>query len=254
MIEAPLVSRCTAVRHGFFGRTGGTSSGIHASLNVGLGSRDDRRCVIANRALVAGAFNLPPAKLLTLYQIHSADSVIVEDASDTRGTRADGMVTGRPGLALGILTADCAPVLFADDEAGVIGAAHAGWSGALKGIVDSVVDSMVAIGARRERIVAAVGPAIARESYEVGPEYRQRFEDDDPGNGRFFVPSSREGRLRFDLPSYVLHRLSRCGIDHCAWTGGDTCLEEERYFSFRRSVLRNEGDYGRQISVICLSG
>ncbi len=253
MIQAPQLARCGAVRHGFLGRTGGTSSGLYASLNVGLGSRDDRRSVLANRALVARAFGLAPERLVTLYQVHSAEAVVVREPDDARGVRADGLVTDRPGLALGILTADCAPVLFADGEAGVVGAAHAGWAGAMKGIVEAVVASMVGLGARPERIRAAVGPAIAPASYEVGGEYRLRFEDHDPGNGRFFVPSARAGHHRFDLPGYVLHRVAGCGIGDAAWTGGDTCLEKERFFSYRRSVLMKEGDYGRQISVVRLA-
>ena len=250
MITDPLLTGCSGVRHGFFGRRGGTSPGLYASLNVGLGSDDDRRCVIANRALIARALDLDPAHLVTLYQVHSADVVVVRDGTEA-GAKADGLVTGEPGLGLGILTADCAPVLLADGEAGVIGAAHAGWGGALRGIIDAVVAAMVAIGARHERVVAVVGPAIAPESYEVGPEFHQRFTDDDARNGQYFHTAPRPGHFHFDLPAYVLHRLRQSGIRHAAWTGGDTCLEEERFFSYRRSVLRHEPDYGRQISVIC---
>ena len=252
MITAPLLTGCPGVRHGFFERRGGTSQGLYASLNVGLGSSDDRRCVTANRALVARALDLEPARLVTLYQVHSADVVIVRDGTEG-ATKADGMVTGEPGLGLGVLTADCAPVLLADGEAGVIGAAHAGWGGALRGITDAVIAAMVTIGARHERIAAVVGPAIALESYEVGPEFHQLFTDDDAGNGQYFRTARRPSHLHFDLPAYVLHRLRQGGIRHAAWTGGDTCLEDRRFFSYRRSVLRHEPDYGRQISVIRLA-
>ena len=252
MITNPLLTDCSGVRHGFFDRRGGTSQGLYASLNAGLGSGDDRQCVIANRTLVARALDLEPARLVTLYQVHSADVVIVRDGTES-ATKADGMVTGESCLGLGVLTADCAPVLLADGEAGVIGAAHAGWGGALRGIIDAVVAAMVSIGARHERIAAVVGPAIARESYEVGPEFHQRFTDDDARNGQYFHTARRPGHFHFDLPAYVLHRLKQCGIRHAAWTGDDTCLEDERFFSYRRSVLRNEPDYGRQISVIRLA-
>ncbi len=251
VITAPLLTGCPGVRHGFFERRGGTSQGLYASLNVSLGSGDDRRRVIANRARVARALDLEQDRLVTLYQVHSADVVIVRNGAEG-ATKADGMVTGQPGLGLGVLTADCAPVLLADGEAGIIGAAHAGWGGALRGITDAVTASMVSIGARRERIVAVVGPTIALESYEVGPEFHQRFTDDDIGNGRYFRTARRSGHFHFDLPAYVLHRLWQNGIRHATWTGGDTCLEEERFFSYRRSVLRHEPDYGRQIAVICL--
>lgn len=252
MITDPLLTGCPGVRHGFFERTGGTSQGLYASLNAGLGSGDDRRRVTANRALIARALDLEPTRLLTLYQVHSADVVTVRDG--TEGARkADGMVTGEPGLGLGVLSADCAPVLLADGEAGIIGAAHAGWGGALRGITDAVIAAMVTIGARHDRIVAVVGPAIALESYEVGPEFHQRFTDDDSRNEQYFRPARRPGHFHFDLPAYVLHRLQLSGIRHAAWTGGDTCLEDKRFFSYRRSVLRHEPDYGRQISVICLA-
>ncbi len=251
MITNPLLSGCQGVRHGFFDRRGGTSQGLYASLNAGRGSGDDQQCVTANRALIARALDLEPARLVTLYQVHSADVMVVSDGTEGT-TKADGMVTGEPSLGLGILTADCAPVLLADKEARVIGAAHAGWGGALRGITDAVVSAMIAIGARHERIVAVVGPAIALESYEVGPEFHQRFIDDDPCNARHFRAAHRPDHFHFDLPAYVLHRLRQGGIRHAVWTGGDTCLEDRRFFSYRRSVLRHETDYGRQISVIRL--
>ncbi len=251
MITAPLLSACPGVRHGFFERTGGISEGLYASLNAGRGSGDDPQCVSANRALIAQALELEPARLVTLHQVHSADAVIVRD--ETAGAaKADGMATCERGVGLGILTADCAPVLLADGEAGVIGAAHAGWGGALRGITDAVVAAMVLLGARRERIVAVVGPAIAPESYEVGREFHRRFTDDDADNAQYFRAAPRPEHFHFDLPAYVLHRLRQGAIRHAAWTGGDTCLEEERFFSYRRSVLRQEPDYGRQLSVVRL--
>ena len=251
MITDPLLTGCPGVRHGFFERRGGTSQGLYASLNAGLGSGDDRRCVTANRALIARTLDLEPDRLVTLYQVHSADVVIVRDGTEG-ATKADGMVTGEPGLGLGVLTADCAPVLLADGETGIIGAAHAGWGGALRGITDAVIAAMVSIGARHERIVAVVGPAIALESYEVGPEFHQRFTADDARNREYFRIARRPGHFHFDLPAYVVGRLRQNGIRHATWTGGDTCHEEERFFSYRRSVLRHEPDYGRQIAVICL--
>ncbi len=252
MITDPLLTGCPGVRHGFFERRGGTSQGLYASLNAGLGSGDDRRRVTANRALIARALGLEPDRLVTLYQVHSADAVIVRDGTES-ATKADGMVTAEPGLGLGVLTADCAPVLLADGEAGIIGAAHAGWGGALRGITDAVIAAMISIGARHERIVAVVGPAIALESYEVGPEFYQRFTDDDARNEQYFCTARRPDHFHFDLPAYVVDRLRKSGIRRAAWTGGDTCLEEERFFSYRRSVLRHEPDYGRQVSVICLA-
>ena len=252
MIKAPMLAECGGVRHGFFERTGGTSEGLYASLNAGRGSGDDTRCVSANRALVARALELDPTRLVTVYQVHGADAVVVKDKT-VGTTKADGMATCQPGLGLGILTADCAPVLLADDEAGVIGAAHAGWGGALRGITDAVVAAMISLGAHHERIVAVVGPAIALESYEVGPEFYRRFTDHDTANSRYFHPAIRPDHCHFDLPGYVLHRLRQRAIRHASWTGGDTLREEERFFSYRRSVRRHEPDYGRQISVICLA-
>lgn len=252
MIEDPGLARCDGIRHGFFDRTGGVSEGPYASLNTGFGSQDRREHIVENRARVAAAFDRQPADLLTLYQVHSSDVVVVRGPDDASGRKADAMVTDRPGLVLGVLTADCAPVLLADPQAGIVGAAHAGWLGAIRGVVDRAVEAMVALGARRERTVAAVGPAIAWPSYEIGPEFHRRFLDDDSANARFFVPSQRRGHHRFDLPGYVRRRLAACGIDRQSWTGGDTCAEDERFFSYRRSTLRGEPDYGRQISAICL--
>ena len=252
MIAAPLLARCPEIRHGFFGRTGGVSRGLYASLNVGAGSDDRPENVAENRARVASAFDLPPERLFTVHQTHSATVETVDDATVAGRGRADALVTDRAGRLIGVLTADCAPVLLADARNGVVGAAHAGWLGALRGIVDATVDAMEAIGASRGDIAAAVGPAIAQGSYEVGPEFRERFLDDDSANASLFAPSARDGHHRFDLPGYVLVRLAACGIRRRFWTGGDTCARSRRFFSYRRSVKRGEPDYGRQISAIAL--
>ena len=253
MIEASRLSACPGVRHAFFGRSGGVSVGLYASLNVGLGSGDRRDRVLENRRRVAASQGVEAARLLTLHQVHGADVVTVTRASDAAGRRADAMATDRPGLALGVLTADCAPVLLADPDAGVVGAAHAGWGGALRGVVEATVAAMEALGAARERIVAEVGPCIAQPSYEVGPEFHTRFVADDADNGRFFVPADRDGHYRFDLPGYALKRARLAGIVDPAWTGHDTCASEDRFFSYRRSVLLGEPDYGRQIATIGLA-
>lgn len=239
------------VAHGFLGRGGGVSTGLYAGLNVGIGSDDDADAVAANRALATAAV-LPGAQLVTLYQVHSAECVTVRAPFDERlRPRADALVTDRPGLALGILTADCAPVLFADAEAGVVGAAHAGWKGALGGVTDATLLAMEALGARRERIAAAVGPCIARASYEVDDAFARRFEADDPANERFFA-DGRAGHCQFDLEAYVVHRLASAGVTRAAALGLDTYADEARFFSFRRATHRNEAGYGRQISIIGL--
>jgi len=253
MIRAPSLAAIEGIVHGFFGRTGGVSGGIYASLNCGFGSSDDRSAVGENRARVARAMAVAPDALLTLYQVHSPDVVVVRAPEDTRGVRADAMVTTVPGLALGVLTADCAPVLLADPAAGVVGAAHAGWGGAFRGVIEATVAAMAGQGARPARIVAAIGPCIAQASYEVGPEFHDRFVAAGGDEARFFVPSERPGHHRFDLPAYTLERLRRSGVATATWLGRDTCAEADRYFSYRRSVHRAEGDYGRQVSAIALT-
>ncbi len=239
------------VAHGFLGRRGGVSEGVYAGLNVGLGSDDDPATIAENRRLAVEAV-LPGGVLLTPYQIHSADCVTVLAPWDhALRPHADALVTDRPGLALGILTADCAPVLLADREAGVIGAAHAGWKGAIGGITDSTLLAMEALGARRDRIVAAVGPCIARASYEVDDGFQRRFEQDDPENEQFFA-SGREEHAQFDLEAYVAHRLAIAGVRTVEAMGHDTYADEDRFFSFRRATHRSEPSYGRQISIIGL--
>lgn len=238
--------------HGFLGRRGGVSTGELAGLNVGYGSNDERAAIDENRRLAIAAL-LPDAELVTVHQIHSADVVQVEEPwpQDAR-PRADALVTDRPGLLLGILTADCAPVLFADEEAGVIGAAHAGWRGAIAGVTDSAIAAMEALGARRDNIHAAVGPCIGRRSYEVDDGFRTRFLEDDPNNHRFFLAGAL-GKPHFDLEAYVVHRLIAAGIGEVEALHLDTYADPDRFYSYRRSTHRNESDYGRQLSAIAIA-
>ncbi|MFM9976815.1 MAG: peptidoglycan editing factor PgeF [Sphingomonadaceae bacterium] len=246
---APILA---GVRHGFLGREGGVSRGIVAGLNVGLGSADDPAAIAENRRLAVAAI-APGAALVTAYQIHSAEAVIATGPwSDTARPKADAIVTDRPGLALGILTADCAPVLLADRQAGVIGAAHAGWKGALAGITDATIAAMETLGADRARIAAAIGPCIARASYEVDDAFQARFAADDPANERFFADGARPGHAQFDLEAYVAHRLATGGVGRIEMLGADTYAQPTRYFSFRRATHGGEPDYGRQISLIAL--
>lgn len=238
------------LQHGFFTRKGGASSGIFDGLNCGLGSSDQAEIVKINRARVAEAMDVPREALITVHQVHSADVVTVEGPLED-APRADAMVTDRPGLALGILTADCQPVLFADAEAGVVGGAHAGWRGALDGVLDATLDAMEALGAQRGRIHAVIGPSISQRAYEVGPEFIEDFLADDPENTRFFA-SGRGDRYQFDLPAYGVHRLRRAGVGLAEWTRHCTYSEPERFFSYRRSVHLEEADYGRLISAIRL--
>lgn len=237
------------VAHGFLGRKGGLSTGTYAGLNVGTGSEDDPETVAANRRLATEAV-LPGASLATLYQIHSADALVVRVAVEgPLRPKGDALVTDRPGLALGILTADCAPVLLADRDAGVVAAAHAGWKGALGGVTDSAIAAMESLGAQRSRIAAAIGPCIARASYEVDAAFARRFEVDDPANERFLTPG-RADHAQFDLEAYVAHRLAAAGIARVEALGLDTYAEETRFFSYRRATHRGEPNYGRQIAII----
>lgn len=239
--------------HGFLGRRGGISVGVCEGLNVGFGSSDDREAIEGNRRLAIAAI-LPEAKLATVHQVHSADVVIADCAwpQDER-PRVDGMVTDTPNLLLGILTADCAPVLFADHQAVVVGAAHAGWRGALAGVTDATIDAMVELGARRENIHAAVGPCIAQPSYEVDDAFRTRFLEHDADNARFFVAGDT-GKPYFDLEAYVVHRLIAGGIDEVEALNLDTYVDADRFFSYRRATHRGEADYGRQLSAIAIPG
>lgn len=249
--EVIRAATLAGVPHGFLGRRGGVSSGIHAGLNVGLGSEDAAEVVAENRRRATEAV-LPGAQLVTLFQVHSAEAVVVtQPFEQALRPHADALVTDRPGLALGILTADCAPVLLADREAGVVGAAHAGWKGAIGGVTDSTLAAMEQLGARRERISAAVGPCIARASYEVDADFVRRFAEADPENERFFT-DTREGHAQFDLEAYVVHRLASAGVRRIEALGLDTYADPERFFSYRRATHRGEPDYGRQIAIIGL--
>jgi len=237
------------IAHGFLGRRGGVSTGEIAGLNVGLGAGDADAAVQANRALAVDAV-LPGARLATVYQVHSADCVeVAEPWPDAERPHADAMVTDRPGLVLGVVTADCAPVLLADAEAGVIGAAHAGWKGAAGGVTDATIAAMERLGARRARIAAAVGPCIAQPSYEVDNAFAERFGD---VNARFFVPG-KPGHFQFDLEGYVAARLESAGLAQVERLGLDTYPDTERFYSYRRATHRGEANYGRQISLIGLA-
>ena len=237
------------IAHAYFTREGGVSEGLYRGLNVGLGSKDERARVEENRRRVAAYFEAPPEKLATVHQVHSPTAVIVDGTYDGARPEADALVTATPGTVIGVLTADCGPVLFADPTARVIGAAHAGWKGALGGVLESTIEAMVSLGATRENIVASLGPSISRRNYEVGAEFVERFVEQDPEYAGFFTPSEREGHAMFDLPALTLKRLTDAGVkaenlDLC------TYADEERFFSYRRTTHRNEPDYGRQISAI----
>ncbi|HET9427398.1 MAG TPA: peptidoglycan editing factor PgeF [Allosphingosinicella sp.] len=239
------------IPHGFLGRRGGVSKGICAGLNVGWGSGDDRAAIAENRRLAIAAV-APGARLVTVHQIHSADAIAATAPwPDEDRPPADAIVTDRPGLALGILTADCTPVLFADPEARIIGAAHAGWRGAFCGVIDSTLAAMEDLGADRSRIRAAVGPVIARRSYEVDEAFHNRFVEADPANDHFFT-TGRPGRFQFDLEAYVLARLAAAGVARVEALGLDTYSDPDHFYSYRRSTHRGEPDYGRQISLIAL--
>ena len=252
-IKAPPLARLAGFRHGFFGRQGGVSEGLYASLNCGFGSRDDPARVAENRKRVLAAAELAPMSLVTAYQTHSKAVALVERPwKKEEAPKVDAMVTKHAGVTLGILAADCAPVLFADSEARVAGAAHAGWRGALDGVLEATVEAMIGLGAARGRIVAAVGPCIAQESYEVGPEFRDRFIAAAGNEGFFHASQSRLGHFQFDLPGYVARRLARAGLAEVAATGGDSCAEADRFFSYRRATLEGGKDYGRNLSIIAL--
>jgi YfiH family protein len=251
VIEAIRAAALAGIRHGFLGRTGGVSQGEVAGLNVGLGSGDDPIAIAENRRRAVSAV-APGGQLATVYQVHSAKCVAATESwpQDAR-PHADAVVTDRPGLVLGILTADCAPVLFADHEAGVIGAAHAGWKGALGGVTDATLDAMEQLGARRGRIVAAVGPCIAQPSYEVDDTFRARFHQADPTNAAWFAPGAA-GHWQFDLEGYVAAHLDRHGVGQVERLGLDTYAAPQRFFSYRRACHLGEASYGRQISLIAL--
>ena len=252
-VEVHRAEVLDGIPHGFLGRRGGVSTGLVAGLNVGLGSGDDEAAVAENRARAAAAV-LPGAAITACFQVHSADCVtVVEPWSDAQRPQADALATDRPGVLLGIVTADCTPVLFADRAAGVIGAAHAGWKGAIAGVTDATIAAMTALGARREAIVAAIGPTIAQASYEIDAAFRARFVAADSANDRFFAAGERPGHWQFDLPAYVAARLAAAGIGRVENLGLDTYADADRFYSFRRATHRNEPSYGRQLALIGLS-
>ena len=249
-LEIITAEALAPLRHGFFTRKGGASSGVFSGLNCGLGSSDQSDVVRINRTRAADALGVGPENLVNVHQVHSARVEVVKGPQEER-PRADGMVTKVPGLALTILTADCQPVLFADRQAGVIGAAHAGWRGALDGVLEETVEQMEALGASRRNIVAVIGPSISQQAYEVGPEFLDDFMTDDPDNHRFFANGEGD-RYLFDLPAFGLHRLRRAGVGHAEWTRHCTYSDAGRFFSYRRATHAGEADYGRLLAAIRL--
>ncbi|WP_424928072.1 peptidoglycan editing factor PgeF [Amaricoccus tamworthensis] len=239
------------IRHGFFTRRGGASSGIYSGLNCGYGSGDQSGVVSLNRSMVAEAMRVHSTNLLSLHQIHSSTVVTVDPDNFPVRPRADAIVTDEPGIALSVLTADCAPVLLADPDNGVIGAAHAGWRGALDGVTDNTIDAMVALGANRDGIQAAVGPTISQRNYEVSQEFMETFLEENPAYSMFFV-NGRDGHYQFDLPSFVVAKLRTAGVDDAIWIGACTYAEPDRFYSYRRSTHLKQPDYGRLISAIVL--
>jgi polyphenol oxidase len=254
IIRAACLSEIGGVSHGFFTRQGGVSTGIYGSLNCGLGSKDGPPCVAENRARVARSLGAEPEHIVTLYQVHSATAVVVDKpfARDSL-PKADALVTRTPGLVVGALAADCTPVLFADPHAKVVAAAHAGWRGALSGVLEAVISAMQSLGAERRRIRAAIGPSINQGNYEVGTDFEAEFLRQGSGNGRFFTRLSPGARPRFDLPGYVERRLADAGVDIIERQCPCTYENESLFFSYRRSTHRNESDYGRQISAIVVT-
>jgi YfiH family protein len=252
-IESPLLQEAAGsrIRHGFFTRKGGVSEGIYAGLNVGIGSNDDRDRVMENRALVAAWFGLRPEKLATVHQVHSPDIFVVDETYAGERPQVDAMVTTVPGVVLGVLSADCGPILFADGENGVIGAAHAGWKGALTGVLENTIEAMVSLGAARDRIAAVLGPSIGPASYEVGPEFVERFVGFDASYEAFFSASGKPRHAMFDLPSLTIKRLRDAGV-RAENLGLDTYPDADRFFSYRRTTHAQEPDYGRQISAISI--
>jgi YfiH family protein len=251
-IEAPELAAYPNVRHAFFTRQGGVSEGLYATLNGGLGSSDDPARVRENRRRMAADLGVAPDRLVSVYQVHSADAVIVENPWPSERPKADGMAAAVPGLALAITTADCGPVLFADPHAGVIGAAHAGWRGALTGVLEATLAAMERLGARREKTVAVLGPTISAEAYEVGPDLIAQFTNQDPAYERFFRANGRPGHAHFDLAGFVRARLEAGNIGEFADVGLCTYADEARFYSFRRATHRREPDFGRLISAIAL--
>jgi len=250
-ITHPLLGDA-GVRHGFFTRQGGVSTGLYDSLNTGVGSQDDAAAVLENRRRIAAHFGAGPDDLAACYQIHSAITRVAEGPWKGERPEGDAVATAVPGVVCGVLTADCAPVLLADPRAGIVAAAHAGWKGALGGVIHSTVAAMTALGAEPGRILAVVGPCIAQASYEVGADYEEKFAHTEPDSRRFFIPGPSADKRLFDLPGFVLWRLEQAGVRHAAWTGHDTCADETRFFSNRRAFQRGEPDFGRMMSAIAI--
>jgi YfiH family protein len=251
-IQSPLLAGIEGVRHAFFTRKGGVSTGIYDSLNVGRGSRDEAADVAENRRRAAEWFGLMPDALNTCFQVHSARAEFAEAPWGAYRPQADAVVTTLPAIAVGALAADCAPVLIADPQARVVAAVHAGWQGALNGVIEAAIEQMRHHKAEPAHMIAAVGPCIGPDSYEVGLEFLERFVTDQPGSERFFTAAEDEEKRYFDLPAFVLDRLERAGVAEAGWTGHDTCAEENLFFSNRRAHRRGEGDYGRLLSAIML--
>ncbi len=253
-LQARSLAALPGVKHAFFTREGGVSDGIYASLNGGIGSNDRPEHVAENRARIATGVGVRPDCLLSAYQVHSPVAVVVDMPwTPDRRPRADALVTKEAAIAIAVTTADCGPILFADETAGVIAAAHAGWRGAAGGVIEATVAAMERCGAEREHVIAALGPMIRQQSYEVGPEFVAQFTREDPANARFFVTAARQGRALFDLPAYIAARLAAAGIRRIEDIGHCTYSDPTRFFSYRRSVHRKENDYGRHISVIALA-
>ncbi len=244
--------RPDGIAHGFYTRQGGVSTGLYGTLNAGLGSKDDRALVLENRRRIALDLGVEPANVAGCYQIHSAKVIKVTGPMEENRPEADGLVTDRPGMGLAILTADCGPILFADKGRKIIGACHAGWQGALTGIVENTVDAMVDLGAQRSEIIAVLGPCISQKNYEIGAEFKERFRSHDDAYKRFFVKALKPAHYRFDLQGFILGRLESAGVQ-AHKSGECTYADENNFFSYRRTTHRNEPDYGRQMSAIALA-
>ena len=251
-VTSPDLSNEAGIRHAFFTREGGVSKGIYTSLNGGLGSGDDPAAIGENRGRMADHLGVARDRLVSVYQVHSADVEVVTGPIVGERPKCDAMVTIAHGVALGVSSADCGPILFADSEAGVIGAAHSGWKGAFGGVIGATVVAMEKLGARRERILAVLGPTISAAAYEVGPEFVERFKGENPTFSRFFAASERPAHAMFDLPAFIAHRAQEAGIGRFVDLGLCTYGDERRFFSYRRTTHRGEPDYGRLISAIAL--
>lgn len=252
-LQSDVLQPLGGIQHGFFTRQGGVSTGIYASLNTGLGSADNKDAVMENRSRVAAALGAGRTNVVTVYQVHSANSVVIDKPPTGELPRADSIVTKTRGLVIGVLAADCAPVLFADPVAGIVAAAHAGWRGALGGVLEATLERMKELGALTEHIHATIGPCISQMAYEVGPEFQQNFEATDPDSSCFFTRAPSGTRPHFDLPGYIHNRLARTGLGGLARLTPCTYANEDRFFSFRRTTHQNEPDYGRHISAIVLT-